>query len=74
MDGGTGDTVSLGQLAEALSAFAIAQDGRAIQLERLASDVPAFEPGATHTGPHPLDDQVALELGDSSDNEDNGAA
>ena len=74
MDSSAGDAVRLGQLAQALSTFAVAQDGRTIELEQLASDVPSFEPGAAHTGAHPLDDQVALELGDSSDNEDNGAA
>ena len=74
VDSSAGDTVSLCQLAQALSAFAIAQDGWTVKLEWLAADVPAFEPGAAHAGAHQLDDQVALEFSDGSDDDDNGAA
>ncbi len=40
----------------------------------MASDVPAFETSAPHAGAHPLDDQVAFELGDGADDDDDGAA
>jgi hypothetical protein len=33
----------------------------------------AFKAGAPHAGAHPLDDQVALELGDGADDDDQGA-
>ena len=74
MDGGPGDTVVACQLAEAVAAPAVPKDGSVIELERPVSYGTTFETGAPHAGAHPLDDQVALELGDSSDNEDNGAA
>src|SRR5258708_4108595 len=34
--------------------------------------MPAFQPGAAHTCPHPLDDEIALELGDGPDDDDDG--
>ena len=40
----------------------------------LPADVAAFEPGAPHAGAHPLDDQVAFELGDGADDDHDGAA
>ena len=64
MDGGAGDPVALGQLAQTLAALAVPQDGIAIEVQRLAADVTAFKPGAAHAGTHPLDDQVALEFRD----------
>ena len=63
-----------GQLAETLTQLAIPQDGVSIERQWLPSDVPAFEFGAAHPGPHPLDDQVALEFGDGSDDHDNSSA
>jgi len=74
MDGGAGDAVSLGQLAEAVSAFAVPQDGKSVELERFASDVPAFETGAAHAGAHPLDDQISFQLRNRSDDDHNSAA
>ena len=74
MDSSSGDKVSLRQLAEALATLPIAQDGIAIESERFAPDVPAFEFGAAHSGPYTLDDQVALKLGDGSDDDDDSAA
>ena len=74
VDGGAGDAVAFGQLAQALAAFALPQDGVVIKLERLAADMPAFEPGAPHAGADPLDNKVALEFGDGSDDDDHGAA
>jgi arsenate reductase (thioredoxin) len=40
-----------GQLAEALAPLAVPQDSRVIQLQRLASDVPALEPGRGNNEP-----------------------
>jgi precorrin-3B methylase len=74
MNGGAGDTMVFRQLAQAVSAFAVPQDGSVIKLKRFAPDVAAFEAGAAHAGAYPLDDQVALELGDRSDDDDNGAS
>ena len=74
VDGGAGDEMALRQLAQTLAPLPISQDGGAIENQRLASDVPAFELGAPHAGADPLDDQVALELGDRADDDDDGAA
>jgi len=67
VDGGAGDAIALGQLAETLTALPVPQDGSSIKLQWLTPDVPALEPGAAHASPHPLDDQVALELRNRSD-------
>ena len=69
MDGGAGDPVALSQLSQTLAPLTVSQDGSAIKLERFASDVPAFEPGAAHAGTHSLDDQVAFEFRDGSDDD-----
>ena len=72
--GRSGDVISTSQLTQALSAAAIAKHGIVIEIEWASSDMAAFEPGATHAGADPLDDQVALELGDGSDNDDDSTA
>src|SRR4051794_30352028 len=74
VDGGTGDAVVAGQLAQALAVAAIADDGIAIEFKRPAADVAPFEPGAPHAGAHPLDNKVAFELGDGADDDYYGAA
>ena len=50
VDGGAGDAVSLGDLAEALPVLAIPDDGFTVESEWLASDVTAFEAGEPHAG------------------------
>src|SRR5438270_12433496 len=50
VDGGSGDPVGFGQLAQAAAVLSIAEYGRTIEFERLAADVTAFEPGAPHAG------------------------
>jgi hypothetical protein len=50
--------VVAGDLPQALAATAIAEDGLAVKFEWLSSDMPAFEPGASHAGFYSLDDQV----------------
>ena len=74
VDGGLGDAVSLCDLAETEAAAVIAENGLAVELERTAPDVPAFEPGAPHAGAHTLDDEVALEFGDRADDDHDGPA
>ena len=54
-------------LAKTLSAAAIRTDCIAIENQGHATDVPALEPGPAHAGFHPLDDQIAFELGDRGD-------
>ena len=63
-----------GQLAQALSALAIAEDGGPVEFERLAADVASFEPGAAHAGADPLDNKVALQFRDRPDDDYDGAA
>ncbi len=52
----------------------VAADGLAIQHQRIASDVPAFQTGTPHAGADPPDDEVAFALGDRTDDHDNRAA
>jgi hypothetical protein len=42
VDGGAGDAVGAGKLAEALAALAVSQDGGAIEIDRRPSDVLAL--------------------------------
>ena len=70
MDGGARDVVTLRQLAETLALSSIPQDADAIEVEWLATNVAAFELGAAHAGAHPLDDEIALQLGDGTDDHD----
>jgi hypothetical protein len=74
LDGCGGDAVATGDLTKALALAAFAADGGMIEIERLASDVPAFELGPPHACPHPLDDQAALQLGDGTDDDDDRPA
>ena len=74
MNGGSGDAVFSCDLAEAVSMLTVSTDSFAIEFEGWTSDVPAFEASPPHAGTHSLDDQVAFELGDGSDDDDDGAA
>ncbi len=67
VDGGARDAVALRQRAETLPLAAVAQDTGPIEIQRFPPDVASFEPGAAHAGTHPLNDQIALQLGDRSD-------
>src|ERR1700758_4676475 len=50
VDSGAGDAVASGQLAEALAALPVPQDGGRVELEGRHADVPAFEPGGAAGG------------------------
>ena len=65
---------ALPDLGQAHAAVTITENGGAIDVEWGAADVAAFELGAAHAGPDPLDDQVAFQLGDGADDDDDGAA
>lgn len=71
---GSGDTVRLGNLAEALPMLTIAKYGFAVEIERPAADVAAFEACAPHSRANAFDDQVAFQLGDGADDHDDGSA
>ena len=66
--------MEFGEFAQAESAVTIPKNRLAIDLERLAADVPAFELGAPHAGADTFDDQVAFEFGDRADDHDDGSA
>ena len=68
-DQGPADSVSAGDLAQAASGLPVTDDGATIYVQRPASDMPALELGAPHAGAHPLDDQVAFQLGDGADDD-----
>ena len=74
VDGRTRDPVRFRDLAQALAALAVAEDGLTIQIQRPASDVASFEAGAPHSGADPLDNKVAFELRDSPDDHHDGPA
>ena len=61
-----------GDLIQALSPVAVLEDSNPVDVERQAVDMPALQPGAAHACPHPLDDQIALELSDGPDDDDDG--
>ena len=52
----------------------ITKNRLAIDVEGLATDVPAFEFGTAHPGADALDDQVAFEFCDRADDHDDGSA
>ena len=72
--GGPGDAVFSCDLAQALAELAVATDGFPVEVQRLATDGAAFEPGPAHAGPDPFDDQVAFEFRDGPDDDHDGAA
>ncbi len=74
MDGGPGDAVEFCEFAQAHAGGAVTENAGAIDLDRLAADVPAFEAGPAHAGAHALYYKVALELGDGADDDHHGPA
>ncbi len=68
-DQGAADSVSAGDLAQAASSLAVADDSAAIDVQWPAPDMLALELGAPHAGAHPLDDQVAFQFGDGADDD-----
>ena len=68
-DQGAADSVELGDLAQAASSLAVADDDAAIDVQWPAPDMLALELGAPHAGAHPLDDQVTFQLGDGADDD-----
>ena len=74
VDGSSGCAVFPGQLAKAHAALPVLADGSAIEIESRPSDVATFKTSAPHAGAHSLDDEVAFEFRDRSDDDDDGAA
>src|ERR1035437_3671142 len=72
LHGGRRDTVSFGDLADALPLDTVVLDGGMVQLQRFAADVLPLQPGAPHAGAHSLDDQVAFEFRDGADDHNYG--
>jgi hypothetical protein len=64
----------LGRQSGRDSIIPVAENGRAVHVKWAASDVPAFELGASHAGTHALDDQVPFQLCDSANEDHDGAA
>ena len=73
-DGSTADAVELGELSEALATSAVLYEGVAVDIEWRPAEALTFEPGAAHAGAHPLDDQVAFQLGDRAHDDHHGPA
>ena len=61
-------------LTQAFATATIADDGLAIDLDRLPTDVPAFQPGSPHAGLDSFNDQVAFELRDRAEDDHDGPA
>jgi hypothetical protein len=74
LNGRGGDAVGFGDLPQAMSLATFAADRSVVKHQRVAADMAAFEAGAAHAGSDPLDDQVALQLRDGADDNDQGTA
>src|SRR6516162_5110123 len=74
VDAGPGSAMRFGDLAEALPAPVIEKDRFPVEIERPTADVPAFHLGPPHAGTNPLDNKVAFEFRDRSDDDHDGAA
>ena len=64
--------MGLGDLTQTLAPGTVLKDSNPIDIEWPPTDMPAFQPGAAHPCPHPFDDEVPFEFGDSSDDDDDG--
>jgi hypothetical protein len=64
--------VGLRDVGQAIAAVAVPEDCNPVDLEWTSADVPALQPGATHSCPYPFDDEIALQFGDRSDDDDDG--
>jgi hypothetical protein len=73
-DHGAADPVSLGDFCQAHPAVSVQQDSRSINVQRTTSDLTVFEAGAPHARTYSLDDQIPFQLGDGTDDDDNGPA
>ena len=62
--GGARDAMRHGDLTQALAPSALLENSNAIDVERPPADVPPLQPGATHSCPHPFDDEVPFEFCD----------
>ena len=49
VDGCPGSVIGLGELTKTLPTLSIPEDAGSIQIERLATDVPTFQPGRLQT-------------------------
>jgi len=74
LDRRRGNTVSPGDLADALALAAVILDGSIVEFQRSTADTLAFETGAPHAGAHPLDDQASFEFSDRADDDNDGPA
>jgi len=66
--------VGLRDVDQAVSPVAVPEDSNPIDLDWPPADMPALQPGAAHPCPHPFDDEVAFQLGDRPDDDDDGAS
>ena len=66
--------MELGEFAQAHPAATIMKNRLAIDVEGLATDVPAFEFRPTHTGSDAFDYQRSFQFGDRADDHDDGSA
>jgi hypothetical protein len=74
LHGGSGNTMSFGDLAQALATLTVLLGGEIIQYQGISADVLSFKTSAPHAGAHSLDDQVALEFGNGADDDNDGPA
>ena len=58
-----------GDLAQTATVLAIAEDRFAIKIKWAASDVSAFEPRPAHAGTDSLDDEIAFQFRDGTDDD-----
>ena len=63
----------LGDLTQALAPSALLENSNPIDIEWPPADMPAFQPGAAHACPHPLDDEIPFEFCDGADDDHDGS-
>ena len=62
----------LGELAQALASSALLENSNTIDIKWPPADMPSLQPGATHSCPHPLDDEIPFEFCDGADDDHDG--
>ena len=72
--GGARDAMRFSDLAQALASSALLEHSNPIDIKWPPADMPALQPGATHSCPHPFDDEIAFELCDGANDDHDGSS
>ena len=64
--------MGLGDLCQVLTAIALLENSSPVDIEWPATDMPALQPCAGHSYPHPFDDEIPFEFCDGADDDHDG--